>query len=72
MSYRRSTLDEHWALVRAYLDDNREISRDDAARLLDVTPDRASRVLGQLLRDRRLALAGPRRGRAVRYRPADA
>ena len=72
VSYRRSTLDEHWALVRAYLDDNREISRDDAARLLDVTPDRASRVLGQLLRDRRLALAGPRRGRAVRYRPADA
>lgn len=68
VSYRRSTIDEHWAFVRAFLDESREISRDDAVRLLDVTPDRASRILGQLLRDGRLTLAGPRRGRAVRYR----
>ncbi len=68
VDYRRSTLDEHWALVRAFLDEDREISRDDAMRLLGVTPDRASRILGQLLRGGRLALAGPRRGRAVRYR----
>ncbi len=68
VNYRRSTLDEHWALVRAFLDENHEISRDDAMRLLGVTPDRASRILGQLLRGGRLALAGPRRGRAVRYR----
>ena len=68
VDYRRSTLDEHWALVRAFLDEHREIRRDDAVRLLDVTPDRASRILGQLLRGGRLTLAGPRRGRAVRYR----
>ncbi len=70
VNYRRSTLDEHWALVRAYLDENRDISRDDAVKLLDVTPDRASRILGQLLRGGRLTLAGPRRGRSVRYRLA--
>lgn len=70
VNYRRSTLDEHWALVRAYLDEDREISRDDAVKLLVVTPDRASRILGQLLRGGRLILAGPRRGRAVRYRLA--
>lgn len=68
VDYRRSTLDEHWGLVRAFLDEHREIRRDDAVRLLDVTPDRASRILGLLLRGGRLALAGPRRGRAVRYR----
>ncbi len=68
VDYRRSTLDEHWAFVRAFLDENREIRRDDAVRLLDVTPDRASRILGLLLRGGRLTLAGPRRGRAVRYR----
>lgn len=68
VSYRRSTLDEHWALVRAFFDENPEISRDHATKLLDVTPDRASRILGQLLRAGRLTLAGPRRGRTVRYR----
>jgi ATP-dependent DNA helicase RecG len=68
IDYRRSTLDEHWALVRALLDESHEISRDDAVKLLDVTPDRASRILGQLLRGGRLTLAGPRRGRSVRYR----
>jgi ATP-dependent DNA helicase RecG len=68
VEYRRSTLDQHWAFVRAFLDERREISRDDAVKLLEVTPDRASRILGQLLRDGRVILAGPRRGRGVRYR----
>jgi len=31
--------------VRAFLDENAEISRDAAARLLEVTPDQASRIL---------------------------
>ncbi len=68
VDYRRSTLDEHWALVRAFLDENSEISRDVAARLLEVTPDRASRILGRFRGGGRLTLAGPHRGRAVRYR----
>jgi len=66
--YRRSSADEHWQLVRACLDTNPDISRDETATLLGVAPLRATKILGQLRRNGRLVYVGPTRGRAVRYR----
>ena len=66
--YRRASVEEHWALVRAYLDAHSSISREEAATLLEVAPIRATRILGQLVHQDHLAYVGPTRGRSVRYR----
>ena len=68
--YRRSTIDEHWDLVRPYLDEHPDISREEASRLLEVTPLRATDILTALRNSGRLAHVGRSRGRSVRYRPA--
>jgi ATP-dependent DNA helicase RecG len=64
----RRRLDEHQDLVRAYLDTVPEISRDDAASLLGVTPNSASRILSDLAREGVLQAVANTRGRGVRYR----
>lgn len=67
----RRQIDEHADLVRAYLDVNETIGRQDAARLLDVSPTRASQILSQLYNE--VGLIEPvdkPRGRGVRYRLA--
>ena len=68
---RRTTLDEQWDLVRAYLDVNDEIGRKDAAQLLGVGEGRASNILSEFYNDRGLIEPiGSARGRGVRYRRA--
>jgi ATP-dependent DNA helicase RecG len=66
-----TALDDHWELVRAYLDAYQDINREEAARLLGIGPHQASRVLSDLYNERQLLLpVGSPRGRGVRYRLA--
>lgn len=67
----RSSLDEHWELIRAYLDGHPDVGRDRAAELLGVKQVMASRVLSQLYNERRVVEpVGNARGPGVRYRLA--
>ncbi len=68
IGYRRSSMDEHWHLIRAYLDENPDISREQASALLEVTPQRATAILGKLRTEGRIEPVGTTRGRSVRYR----
>ncbi|HZL47842.1 MAG TPA: ATP-binding protein [Solirubrobacteraceae bacterium] len=72
ITYRqRTTADQQWELVRAFLDVNEEIGRADAAALLGVGEGRASNILSDLYNDRGvLEPVGAPRGRGVRYRLA--
>lgn len=72
ITYRqRTTADQQWELVRAFLDVNEEIGRVDAAALLGVGEGRASNILSDLYNERRLLEpVGAARGRGVRYRLA--
>jgi ATP-dependent DNA helicase RecG len=66
----RQSIEEQWDLVRAFLDVQPAIGREDAAQLLGVTPERASTVLSQMFhRLNRLEPVANARGRGVRYRP---
>lgn len=69
INYRRpKTIDEHWQLIRAYLDVDDVIGRDEAAKLLGVKPERASTILSELYNEHnRLKPVGKPRGRGVRY-----
>ena len=68
----RSTADEQWDLVRAYLDVSDEIGRTDAAELLGVGEVRASNILSELYnRHGVIEPVGSARGRGVRYRLRD-
>lgn len=65
----RSSPDEHWQMVRAYLDSHTSIGRDEVAQLLGVTPARASQLLGSWHnQSQMLHPVGNARGRGVRYR----
>jgi ATP-dependent DNA helicase RecG len=65
---RRSARDQHWELVRAYLDVNEHIGRAEAAPLLRVSQARASAILSDLYNKRGLIKpVGAARGRGVRY-----
>lgn len=63
----RRKLDEHWELVRAFLDSAPQIGREDAAELLGVAPNSASRILSDLAREGWLRPAANARGPRVRY-----
>ncbi len=65
---RRQSIDQAWDLIRAYLDVESAIGRNEAARLLGVTEVQASRTLSKLYNDREvLKPVGSARGRGVRY-----
>lgn len=64
----RRRSEEHLDLIRAYLDTAPEIGRADAAALLAVAPNTASRILSDLARDGFLEAVANTRGRGVRYR----
>jgi ATP-dependent DNA helicase RecG len=64
----RRRLDEHGQLVRAFLDSAPQIGREEAAALLGVVPNSASRILSDLSRDGALAPIANARGPGVRYR----
>lgn len=66
-------LDQHLDLVMAYLDANPEIGRDDAASLLGVATNYASRILRQLSDKGEIEPVANARGAGVRYkrRPVD-
>lgn len=64
----RRRLEEHLDVVRAFLDSAPEIGRDDAAALLDVAPQSASRILSELAREGSLEPVSNARGPGVRYR----
>lgn len=66
----RRAIEEHWQLVRAYLDARPVIGRDDAAELLQVSSVRASQVLSELSRRGDIEPVDQARGRGVRYRLA--
>jgi hypothetical protein len=68
VTYRRSTIEEHASLIRAHLDLQAEVSREQAVRLLGAGPRTAGRVLGTMLDGGELEYVGPSRGRSVRYR----
>ena len=65
---RRMPLDEHWEVVRAYLETEAVLSAEDAAKLLQVTRVQASRILSELRDMGRLGAVANVRGRGVRYR----
>lgn len=69
IDYKRpKTIDEHWQLIRAYLDVEDVIGREEAAELLGVRPERASTILSELYNEHnRLKPVGKPRGRGVRY-----
>ena len=63
------SIDEHWQLIRAYLDSHDVIGRDDVVTLLGVTPVRASTILSELYNEHgRLKPVGKPVGRGVRYK----
>ena len=64
----KRALDDHWERIRAFLDSQPVIGRSDAAKLLDVTPQRATQVLSALVKRGDLVPHSNARGRAVRYR----
>ncbi|WP_217914729.1 ATP-binding protein [Miltoncostaea marina] len=66
----RRAIEEHWQLVRAYLDSRPVIGREDAAELLQVSAVRASQVLSELSRRGDIEPVDRARGRGVRYRRA--
>jgi ATP-dependent DNA helicase RecG len=70
VSYKqRTSLDDAWESINAYLDVHQNIGRADAAELLGVSDQQASRILSRLLNERQvLDLVGQARGRGVRYR----
>ncbi len=69
ITYRqRSTLDEQWDLVRAFFDVEEEIGRPDVVTLLGLNESRATEVLGELKKQRKIEPVGSERGRGVRYR----
>ncbi|MCL2770511.1 MAG: hypothetical protein FWD42_10470, partial [Solirubrobacterales bacterium] len=69
ITYRqRSTLDEQWDVVHAFFDVEEEIGRPDLVELLGLNDSRATEVLGELKRQRRIEPVGSGRGRGVRYR----
>ena len=69
ITYRqRSTLDEQWDLVRAFFDVEEEIGRPDVVTLLGLNESRATEVLGELKKQRKIEPVGSGRGRGVRYR----
>ena len=69
ISYRtRQSIDEHFELIRAYLDTRSNIGREEAAELLNVDPSRATQILVRLRDSGHLNPVGGRtRGRGVRY-----
>lgn len=68
----RRRIDEHLEIIRAFLDTAPEIGRDEAASLLGVAPNTASRILSDLTRSGRLTHVANARGAGVRYRPSAA
>lgn len=68
--YRRSPTRERRELVMAYLDQHAEIGREQVAKLAEVSPAHASRILTSMVRAGELEYVGQRRGRTVRYRRA--
>jgi ATP-dependent DNA helicase RecG len=65
---RRQSIDHAWDLIRAYLDVESTIGRNEAARLLGVSDVQASRTLSRLYNDREVVKPiGSARGRGVRY-----
>ena len=66
----RRAIEQHWQLVRAYLDSRPAIGREDAAELLQVSAVRASQVLSELARRGDIEPVDRARGRGVRYRLA--
>jgi len=72
ITYRqRTTADQQWDLVRAFLDINEEIGRADAAALLGVGEGRGSNILSDLYNKQGVIRpVGEARGRGVRYRLA--
>jgi hypothetical protein len=67
----RASIDEHWDVVRAYLDGHAEIGRDDVVALLRLKPARATQLLSAFYNERGLIEpVGNPRGRGVRYRLA--
>lgn len=72
IAYARPTsIDAHWALIRAFLDTHEDIGRDEAATLLTVKPQRATQILSELYNKHgRLEPIAKARGRGVRYRAA--
>jgi hypothetical protein len=66
--YRRSTSSDQAALISEYLDVHEHINRDDAIRLFEVTPNRASAILATHRRSGLIEAVGATHGRSVRYR----
>jgi ATP-dependent DNA helicase RecG len=67
----RRALDQHFDLVRAYLDSHVEIGRGEAAVLLDLAVNSTARLLGDLTRQGKLVPVANARGAGVRYRLPD-
>jgi ATP-dependent DNA helicase RecG len=65
---RRSTLDQHWNILRAQFDLTPQIGKQDVQALLGVSDARASSVLTDMKRLGRIEPVGAERGRSVRYR----
>ena len=66
--HRRSTLDEHWDILRARFDLTPEVGKQDIPALLGVSERRASTVLTEMKRLGKIEPVGAERGRSVRYR----
>ncbi len=64
----RRALDQHSDLVRAFLDSHPQIGREDAASLLGVVENSASRILAELTRQGVIEPVSNARGPRVRYR----
>jgi hypothetical protein len=54
--------------VRAFFDVEEEIGRPDVVTLLGLNESRATEVLGELKKQRKIEPVGSERGRGVRYR----
>ena len=68
VTYRRSPIEAHRDLIYAYLDQSSDISREQAATLLDLEPVTTTRLLGKLEARGDLEYVSASRGRNVRYR----
>lgn len=64
-------IEKQWALIEAFLENNDEIGKQEAAQVLKVQPDRAASILSQFFNKyERLVPVKNARGRGVRYRLA--
>ena len=64
----RTPFQDQAEIVLSYLDSHSEVSREDVKTLLNISDQRATTLLREMVAKDKLEFVGPKRGRSVRYK----